>query len=267
MILTIPYHDPEGKYNQSFQHQLPTLQSAFDEICLSIVPETEMANASFVRGLKEQGCLVVENWPGSPVGEHLRNALRLAAEQASPQRSIFFGFLDRILFALETGFRADFLHDVKQHRSETCMIFERSESAWATHPANFKEIEQMVSRTGEWFFGVFVELMPCAYTLSRPAAHTILSQSICPSFETLGEWVLLAIKNDIPITTKKVGWLAWKDPYWTGIEPLVLKRERETSREETIKRIKMNAPVMLLMTQERFRGIALRRVTHAEEGS
>jgi hypothetical protein len=61
------------------------------------------------------------------------------------------------------------------------------------------------------------------------------------------------MKNHVPITRLAVEWLAWKDPYWEGVEPAELKRMRESSQAETTKRIKMNVPAMLLMTEERFR--------------
>jgi hypothetical protein len=66
---------------------------------------------------------------------------------------------------------------------------------------------------------------------------------------------LLAKKNRIPITWRKVDWLAWKDPYWEHCPPEELKRSREASQDETIKRINMNVPAMLLLTEQRFRDL------------
>lgn len=102
MILAFPHYDPSGKYNQAFQRQLPTMKSSFDGICISVVPPTSGDNAAFVQYLEEQGCFVYHNAPNTLHGIHSREALRLALEHAQAQQSIFFGFLDRILFALET---------------------------------------------------------------------------------------------------------------------------------------------------------------------
>jgi hypothetical protein len=104
----------------------------------------------------------------------------------------------------------------------------------------------------EFLHGKFIELMPCAFIMSYPAASVILSQSVSASFDVWGEWVLLAMKNHIPITTQKVDWLAWKDPYWEHVEPDKLRYHRETSQEEVFKRINMNVPCMLMLTEERF---------------
>jgi hypothetical protein len=253
MMLAFPYYDPRGKYNRAFQRQLANLKSSFDGICISVVPPTSGDNAAFVQYLEEQGCFVYHNAPNTLHGLHSREALRLALEHAQAQQSIFFGFLDRILFALETEWRTSFLQDLKAYQAAEFVVFERSHAAWDTHPANFREIEQMVSRMFEFLHGKFIDLMPCAFIMSYPAANVILSQSVSASTDVWGEWVLLAMKNHIPITTQKVDWLAWKDPYWEHVEPDRLKSHREASREETIKRINMNVPCMLMLTEERFR--------------
>ena len=258
MILTIPYYDPTGKYNRAFQHQLETLESVFDEICLSVVPPTGKDNTDFIHNLRQEGCVVFDNEPNLPIGDHSRNALRLAIEQAQAQRSIFFGFLDRMLFDLETSWRTSFLQDIERYQAASYMIFERSQFAWSTHPRNYREMEQMVSQTCELLYGKFIELSAGAFILSPSTASTILSQSTSSSYEIWGEWILLAMKNNIPITTKRVDWLAWEDPYWEQVEPDILKRTRETSREEIVKRIKLNMPIMLMMTEERFRSLRAR---------
>ncbi len=252
MILALPYYDPAGKHNQVFQRQLETLRSAFDAICMSVAPPTGQDNASFVQRLAEQGCLVLDNAPGSTLGDHSRQALWLALTHARAEQSIFFGFLDRVLFALETEWRDTFLQDLATYRADECLVLERSPLAWSTHPSNYREMEQMVSRTFQWLSGTFVELSPAALVLSRRAAHTILGQSQSASYDIWGEWVLLAMRNGIPVTTRQVDWLAWEDPYWEGADPADLKRAREASQEETLKRIRMNVPILMMLTEDRF---------------
>lgn len=200
---------------------------------------------------------MVHNNANLQYGIHSREALRLALENAKPQESIFFGFENRILFALETQWQNSFLQDIRAHHDNDCVIFERSQTAWETHPTNFREIEQMVSRMCELMHGQFYDLMPCAYIFSYSTASTILNQSISASTEVWGEWLLLAIKNGILITRESVDWLAWKDPYWEHIEYEKLKQMREHSQEETIKRIKMNVPSMLMLTEERFQNLKI----------
>ncbi len=253
MILTFPYHDPSGKYNQAFQRQLTTLKSSFDEICISTTPPTLNDNVAFVQHLEAQGCRMFHNAPDTLYAVHSREALRLGVQHAQAQQPIFFGFLDRILFALETEWRTSFLQDVETCPAVEYLIFERSQAAWDTHPTNFREIEHMVSRIFEFLHGKFIEFLPCAFVLSYPTANVVLGQSISTSFDIWGEWILLAMKNHISITTQKVDWLAWKDPHWEHIAPDELKHQREISPEETIKRINMNTPCMLMLAEERFR--------------
>jgi hypothetical protein len=91
--------------------------------------------------------------------------------------------------------------------------------------------------------------------MSHDAASAILGQSTSPHHEVWAEWILLAMKNGIPVTTRKVDWLAWGHPYWEDVDPDVLKHNREASRDEVVKRIEMNAPVALMLAEERFRHI------------
>jgi len=255
MILTFPYYDPDGRHNQAFQRQLETLKSTFHEICMTAIPPTLQSNAEFVQYLEEQGCVVFHSAPNASFGEPSREALRLALVHATARQPIFFGYLDRILFALETEWRNSFLQDLETYQTADYVIFERSQMAWNAHPSNYREIEQMVSRMFELLWGQFIELSPGAFIMSYPTANTILSQSVSTSFAVWGEWILLAMKNGISVTARKVDWLMWEDPYWQHIEPDQLKRSRETSREETVKRIKWNVPLMLMLTEARFRDL------------
>jgi hypothetical protein len=253
VILTFPYHDPDGKYNFAFQRQFKKLASTFDAICISVTPTTGKKNVGFVRSLKSKGCVVFKNPAGSTIGDQAREALRLALKQSKSEQPILFGFLDRILFALETEWRWYFLQDLQVYQTAEFLVFERSEAAWDTHPANYHEVENMMSRMLELLYGRSIEVMPCALLMNRSAASTIMEQSTSPGFEVWAEWTLLAIKNNVTVTTKQVDWLAWEHPHWEKIDPAELRRSRETSRDEAAKRIAMHARVMSLLTEERFR--------------
>lgn len=257
MVLTSLYYDPAVQYNRVFQRQLDALQSAFDVVCVSVAPPTGEDNADFVHYLKAQDCAVSDNPTEATIGNQSREALRLALQYTD--QPIFFAFLDRILFALETQWRGQFLQDLQVCRAAEFVVFERSQAAWDTHPSNYREIEQMVSRIFELFCGRSIELMSCALLLSYHAAGAILSQSTSLSHEVWAEWMLLAIKDGIPITTRKVDWLVWEHPYWENVDPDALKRKQEASRDEVVKRIEMNAPVALMLAEERFRHIKASR--------
>jgi len=259
MILAFPYHDPEGRCNSALQRQLGTLWAFFDAICIGATPWTVAGNTRFVAELKKQGCLVYENGPDSAIGDHSRTALQYALDQAQGRRPIFFGFLDRFLFALETEHRVSFLQDLDRYQAVACMAFERSPRAWNTHPANYAEIERMHSRMGELLYGSYMELSPCALILSPSTAEILLRSSTADSWAVWAEWLLLAARNRIPITVKRVDWLAWEDPYWEQADADTLKNAQENDHREVVKRIQLNAPIALLMAEPRFRDLIIDR--------
>ena len=259
MILAFPYHDPDGRCNVALKRQLGTLRASFDAICIGATPWTVEGNARFVSELKEQGCLVYENGPDSSIGDHSRTALQCALDHAQGRRPVFFGFLDRFLFALETEHRVSFLQDLDRYRAIECMAFERSPRAWRTHPANYAEIERMLSRMGELLYGSYMELSPCAFILGPSTAESLLRSSTTDSWAVWAEWLLLAAKNRIPITVKRVDWLAWEDPYWEQADADTLRKAQESSHQEVVKRIQLNAPIALLMTEPRFRELTINR--------
>jgi hypothetical protein len=259
MILAFPYHDPTGKCNVTFRRQLTTLRSFFQNICIGATPGTLRQNAGFCDELDGQGCLIFRNGPDATIGDHSRTALQLAVEQSQGRQSIFFGFLDRLLFALETEHRASFLHNVGCYQGEECMVFERSPSAWRTHPANYAEIERMLSRMGELLYGSYMEMSPCAFVLGPETAELLLRTSVNDSWAVWAEWLLLAAKSQIPITVKRVDWLSWEDPYWEQADAKTLRRAQESNRQEVAKRIQLNAPVALLMSESRFRDLTVNR--------
>jgi hypothetical protein len=259
MILAFPYHDPEGRCNTAFRRQLETLRSFFYKVCIGATPWTISKNAGFCAELEAQGCLLYKNGPDSSIGDHSRTALQLAVEQSRGRQPIFFGFLDRFLFALDTEHRVSFLQDVDRYRTAECMAFERSPAAWRTHPANYAEVERMISRMGELLHGSYMEMSPCAFVLSPTTADLLARSSTVDSWAVWAEWLLLAAKNQVPITIKQVDWLSWEDPYWEQADADALRRAQENNHQEVVKRIQLNAPIALLMTEPRFRDLTIDR--------
>lgn len=252
MILTFPYHDPTGKYNEIFQKNFDTLKKLFNRVCLSATPLTSENNLNFVNILQKEGFIVYQNNKESNIGDHFRNALKIAIDYSAGDEGIFFVFIDRILFALESNWREKFLRDLEKKDKENFLIFERSDLAWNTHPQNYKSIENMISNLFQMLWGKYLELNPCAIIINPNVAKKILSQSVNKTWAVWGEWILLIINNKVLIKTQKVDWLSWEDPFWEEINSEELKTEREKSEEETIKRIKSNLPFLSLLTEERF---------------
>ena len=253
MIFAFPYHDPEAKFNALFEKNFDNFEKNFDKVCISVTPPTAKNNVEFIKKLKKRGFKLIVNTDKSTVGDHYRNALKLGARYCQENERIFYGFLDRVIFDLETKWQSPFLKDLKRAENKDFLIFERSVPAWKTHPANYREIEQIVSHVFELLSGKNFELNPCAILINKNISEKILKESKSPGWETLGEWILLAISNKTTIRSKKVDWLAWEDPFWEKANPNSLKKLREQSKEETFKRIKSNTPFLSLLTEERFK--------------
>jgi hypothetical protein len=250
MVLTFPYHDPGGMYNDLLRKNIPFLEKFFDVICISVTPQTVSQNPELLEYLANHTKIQL-NKEESNIGDHFRNALKIAIDNKQND-SIFFGFIDRVIFDLETQWKKKFLNDLAKHKNEQFLLFERSEAAWGTHPNNYREIEQMVSRCFKFLSGMDIELNPCGLILSQESAKKILNESQSQLWDVWGEWILIALKNKLGVKTKKVDWLSWEDPFWEKKEPNKFKVERENSKEETIKRIKSNLPFFSLITEERF---------------
>jgi hypothetical protein len=259
MILAFPYHDPQGALNAALRRHLERLQSTFDVLCIGATPPTVAHNAPFLAELHAAGCLIAENGPGTTIGDHSRSALRLAVEQAQQDQPIAFLFVDRFLYAMETEHKEPFLADVLRYQDQACMVFERTPAAWATHPANYKEVEDMTTRLGELLFGSTVDWCACALVFGAAICRHIIQESRIDTYAVWPEWLLIAAKHGAPIASTEVDWLAWEDPFWEGVDPKALKRAQESDPTQVVKRIQMHAPMSLLLAENRFRGITIRR--------
>ncbi len=255
MVFTFPYHDPEGKYNEVFKKNFQTLKRTFSQIFISVTPLTYIKNRVFIDLLSAEGFIVYENKTDSHIGDHFRNALLLSQKNVRNDEKIFFSFIDRVLYILESQRAKDFLNDLNFAENGKLIIYERSAKAWFTHPGNYRTIEKFANIQLKLLSGVDIEMNFCAIVLAKDAAEKILNDSQANGWEIPGEWMLLALMNSIQLATKKVDWLSWEDPFWEKVHAIVLKKEREQSQEETIKRIKTNLPFLELLVEDRFKKI------------
>ena len=130
--------------------------------------------------------------PGHVFAEPALAALQMAVESNDNNESVLYTFVDRLLFALETQWRSTCLADLEQMRATGLLVIERSEVAWATHPANYREIEAMQSRAFELLHGRWLELTPGAYLFSADAAAVAAKGATARDAGVWTEWVLLA---------------------------------------------------------------------------
>lgn len=254
LILAFPYHDPEGINNELFQKTLPILKEIFSDICIGATPPTVVHNALFLEWLEKEGCLIVRNEEDTNVGDHYRSALRIASDAGNGEAThICYGFLDRILFALNTEHVHEFIQDILDSTRRSITLFERSGAAWNSHPANYAGIEQALNKMGAYLIGHEVELGTCGFCMEKSLAEKIIAQSTATSFSAATEWILLSYLLGYSPFQKKCDWLIWEDPFIEKKDPAGLKKEREQDVTETVKRLKMNAGFLQILQDDRFK--------------
>ena len=257
MILAFPHHDPKGKFNDLIKKSLSQLKSLFSCICISATPSTIETNGEFIKFLEHEGCEIYKNAANSNIGDHYRNALTQALTVKDDDK-VFFGFIDRVLFALNTDFNEKFVADMKEDFNEL-VLFERTDAAYQTHPKNYREIEQTVNKLGGYLIGEERELATCGFLIKSELARKILTQSTADSYSAGAEWILLAYLFGIKPTIKKVDWLSWEDPFIENIPAEKLKADRENQKNEYLKRLEMNLPFINLLVEKRFQGLLDRK--------
>jgi hypothetical protein len=250
MIFSFSYHDPAGKYDQLIKSTIDLLLNTFESICVGATPATVSKNKAMLNFLSEKGCFIFENEENTNIGDHYRNALKIATDFPG-RNDIFFGFIDRVLFALNTQYKSDFFNSINQ-KFEDLVLFERSDLAWSTHPDNYRQIEQLTNKLGAFLLGKELELATCGFLIKSDLAIRLLANSTEKTFSAGAEWIILSYLLGITPKTQKVDWLSWEDPFIEGIDPVTLKTQKENDKMEVIKRLEGNLPFTNLFTQKRF---------------
>jgi hypothetical protein len=114
------------------------------------------------------------------------------------------------------------------------VLVQRSETAWQTHPRNYREIEHLVIKAGEILFNQSFDFVWCHLVIQAQQLKAILPRIQNHDYTIFPEMVLLLRDK---MKTKDVDWLAWEDPSILSREPEQMKREWENSRQEDRKRL------------------------------
>ena len=128
--------------------------------------------------------------------------------------------------------------------SQAPLIFQRSEAAWETHPHNYRELEQMVTRVGELLFNRSLDFAWCHLVVQAEQLQALAPYIKKCDLSMLAEIVLLLRDK---IQTKAVDWLAWEKPFTDLREPQQFKQEQEHSLAETQKRLGYVIPMLQLL--------------------
>ncbi len=245
--LAFPYNDPDGAMLPHLTTILPDLQAHFGRAYLSVPPETRQNTALMAQLEAEPFLTLLPLDRLMPVGEHFAHLYLNAALAADPDEILHLAYLDRLSFALETGYRKQFLADVDSLRLDDLpLIFHRSPAAWATHPQNYARLEGFVTQIGEQLFGKTLDYGWCHLVVRARELREVMPKVTHPGLSMVAEMILHLQHH---LHTRDVDWLAWEDPFLTSRDPLEMKREREQSLAEYEKRLSYCLPMVEALVQ------------------
>jgi hypothetical protein len=249
--VAFPYHDPDLQMFPHLQAILPDLKALFKRAYIC-PPLNTRRHASLMEWLARDDFFMVFPLDRQlQIGEHFSYLYMKAAQAADPDEIIHLAYIDRLSFALEGQYREQFMRDVKSLTLEHLpLIFQRSATAWQTHPRNYYEIESFVTTIGKILFGKSLDYAWCHLVVRAAQLLKILPQVRKPDLSMVSEMVLF-LQPDI--NTREVDWLAWEDPFVLERDPEELKSERENSPEETQKRLSYAMPMVENLLQHALR--------------
>lgn len=243
-ILVMPMSDPAGTMFPHLATLVPLLKSIFAQAVVSVTAPTQHNQSDYVAWLEADDLFKVLHFnTDPPVGEAFAALYLHAATICNPEQVLHLCYIDRLAFGLQSQYRDTMIADI-QNVMHTPLIFQRSSAAWDTHPANYHDIEGMVTRVGELLFGQSLDFGWCHLVATAGQLQTALEEVSSPDWRMVAELVL-ALKDTVQ--TQDVDWLAWEDPFVTNSDPQQLKVERENSRQETLKRLTYAIPMMQLL--------------------
>jgi len=143
---------------------------------------------------------------------------------------------------LEGSYHDSFLADIDSlTASDVPLIFQRSQTAWKTHPQNYRELEGIVTTVGRNLFGHELDYAWCHIVVTAAQLGEIMPRVKNPDLSMVAEMIFYLQDK---IQTRDVDWLAWEDPFILERDTAELKYERENSLEETYKRLSYAMPMI-----------------------
>lgn len=247
-VMVTPMHDPTGLIFPHLAAITPQLKALFGQMVMSVTAVTNEKQPEAVRRLQQDDFFKLIHQPAQlSVGDDFLTLYAEAAGAYPAGTVLHLCFIDRVVFALRNGYQASFMADVRAvTAAQTPLTFTRSEAAWRTHPANYWELEQMMTRVGELLFHKSLDFAWCHLVVQAGQLRDVLPSANNWDLSMMAELVL-RLKDHIQ--TRAVDWLAWEDPFIYGAAPEQLKREREQSLAEIRKRLAYVVPMLQRMTE------------------
>ena len=247
-VLAMPYHDPDGRWIAHLERVTPLLATLFEQVYLGVSPSPMEVQPEIVRRLQANPFFRLSFAPaGSQVGDHCLAAYRKAVQESEPDQVVHMAYIDRVSFILQTQNRDAFSKDIQMlDAAGAPVLYMRSEKAWSAHPRNYYDCEMIATRAGELLFGRSLDYCWCHCAATASQLKPLLERIRSHDFGVQAELALLLRET---LTTHKVDWLTWEDPYLEGRDPLELKREREASLVESQKRLGYVIPIMQVLLE------------------
>lgn len=247
-VLVMPVHDPEGQMLPHLKAVTPQLKRVFGRAFVSITPQTRDAHAEHITWLEEEAFFRAGfTQPGDPIGKQFLSLYTRAVKSCYPEEILHLAFSDRVAFALQSGYREQFIADVQAVKAEAVpLLFQRSELAWHTHPRNYREIEHIATRVAELVLKRALDLTWCHLAIQARQLGEVLPRVRNTDLSVLAE-IVLRLKEKVG--TKDVDWLAWEHPFIEARDAEHLRREHESSVKETQKRLSYVIPIIQLLSE------------------
>lgn len=251
-VIVMPMHDPDGSMFAHLRAITPSLQELFDHAVVSVSADTQAAQPKQVAWLSADPFFrVLLHATDLPVGYEFAALYRYAAGLCPPQQLLHLCFIDRVAFALQSAYRDPFCSDIRGLTVEqTPLIFTRSPAAWATHPDNYRTIEQFATYVGMLLFQRALDFAWCHLVLSAGQLAQIMPGIQSPDLSMLAE-VPLLLRDMIQV--REVEWLAWEDPFILGCDAYALCTAREQTPAETRKRLAYVIPTLMRLADADIR--------------
>jgi len=245
--LAFPYNDPDGTMLPHLQAILPDLKKHFDRAYIA-------PPLSTLEWLQQKNLILTDDFftvfhvnDVMPIGSHFAFLYQHTAETAHPDQIIHLCYLDRMSFALEGNYRDACLADIDSLTSNHLpLIFQRSQSAWDTHPQNYRQLEGIVTTVGKNLFAKELDYGWCHIVVQAKQLREIMSLVKNPDLSMVAEMIFYMQDK---IQTRDVDWLAWEDPFILNRDAEELKHEREQSLDETNKRLNYVLPMIETLTR------------------
>lgn len=176
----------------------------------------------------------MKNKEGTTLGDYFRGALKIYSANRL-RGPVYYGFIDRVLFDLETKYKNSFIEDVSKNYKEDLVIFSRSEKAWKSHPKDYFALENMVTETGKVFINKEVDWTWCGAMFKPKIIKPILVKSKSLDFSVLTEFILINHCLGGTLKSIEVDWLAWEDPFWAKKDKTFNPAKKFNNKEKTFR--------------------------------